>query len=224
MPNVHPIKNKGNRKVTSEKCSTASYNGIAIRGFFDVELVSGKEGSLTITVEKNVLPYMKVEVVDQILKISTEKNKSISTSQGKEIIIVVPFESISQVSLAGSGDVITKNIIISNSFSAKLTGSSDMNLSIEANDFDVNLSASGDIVLTGKTENFNSNLSGSGDIDAGDLKSKNAKITVSGSGNNKVFCSESIHARVSGSGDIKYTGDPKKQDTKANSLGCISRV
>jgi hypothetical protein len=80
------------------------------------------------------------------------------------------------------------------------------------------------MVLTGKTENFNSNLNGSGDIDAGDLKAKNAKITVSGSGDSKVFCSESLHARVSGSGDIEYIGDPKKKDTKVNGSGAISKA
>jgi hypothetical protein len=215
---------KGNGKVISEKRTTASYDEIAITGFFDVELVSGKEGNITIKGEENLLPYIKVEVVDQVLKISTEKNKYISTSKGSQIVIVVPFESIDQVSLTGSGDVLTKNSIKTKSFSAKLTGSGDMKLDVEANDFDVNLSGSGDIVLAGKTENFNSNLNGSGDIDAGDLKAKNAKITVSGSGDSKVFCSESLHARVSGSGDIEYIGDPKKKDTKVNGSGAISRA
>ena len=214
---------KGNGKVISEKRTTASYDGIAITGFFDVELVSGKEGNITIKGEENLLPYIKVEVVDKVLKISTEKNKYISTSKGSEIVIVVPFESIDQVSLTGSGDVVTKNSIKSKSFSAKLIGSGDMNLNVESNDFDVNLSGSGDMVLTGKTENFNSNLNGSGDIDAGDLKAKNVKATVSGSGDNTVFCSESLHARVSGSGDIEYRGDPKKKDTKVNGSGNISK-
>lgn len=215
---------KGNSKVISEKRTTASYDGIAITGFFDVELVSGKEGNITIKGEENLLPYIKVEVVDKVLKISTEKNKYINTSKGSEIVIVVPFESIDQVSLTGSGDVVTKNSIKSKSFSAKLIGSGDMNLDVESNDFDVNLSGSGDMVLTGKTENFNSNLNGSGDIDAGDLKAKNAKITVSGSGDSKVFYSESLHARVSGSGDIEYIGDPKKKDTKVNGSGAISKA
>lgn len=214
---------KGNGKVISKKRTTASYDGIAITGFFDVELVSGKEGNITIKGEENLLPYIKVEVVDKVLKISTEKNKYISTSKGSEIVIVVPFESIDQVSLTGSGDVVTKNSIKSKSFSAKLIGSGDMNLDVESNDFDVNLSGSGDMVLTGKTENFNSNLNGSGDIDAGDLKAKNVKATVSGSGDNTVFCSESLHARVSGSGDIEYKGDPKKKDTKVNGSGNISK-
>jgi hypothetical protein len=214
---------KGNGNVTSEKRMTNSYDEIAITGFFDVELVAGKEGNITIKGEENLLPLIKIEVVNQVLKISTEKNKYISTSKGKQIIIIVPFESISQVTLTGSGDVVAKNSIKAKSFLAKLTGSGDMKLDVEANDFDVNLSGSGDIVLTGNTENFNSNLNGSGDIDAGNLKAKNAKITVSGSGDSKVFCSESLHARVSGSGDIEYIGNPKKKDTKVNGSGAISK-
>ena len=215
---------KGNGKVITEKRTTASYDGIAITGFFDVELVSGKEGNITIKGEENLLPYIKVEVVDQVLKISTEKNTYISTSKRSQIIIIVPFESINQVSLTGSGDVITKNNIKTKSFSAKLIGSGDMNLDVETNDFDVNLSGSGDLILTGKTENFNSDLNGSGDIDAGELKAKNVKVSVSGSGNSKIFCSESLYARVSGSGDIEYIGDPKKKDTKVNGSGAISRA
>ena len=55
------------------------------------------------------------------------------------------------------------------------------------------------------------------------LKLKNAKITVSGLGNSKVFCSESLHARVSGSGAVEYKGDPKKKDIKMNGSGTISK-
>ena len=39
---------KGNGNVISEKRSTTNYDKIAITGFFDVELVSGKEGNITI--------------------------------------------------------------------------------------------------------------------------------------------------------------------------------
>ena len=56
------------------------------------------------------------------------------------------------------------------------------------------------------------------------MKSKNATVTVGGSGDNSVYCTESIYARVTGSGDIKYSGDPKKKDTKVNGSGDITKV
>ena len=215
---------KGNGNVISEKIVTSSYDKIAVTGFFDVELVAGKEGNITIKGEENLIPHIKIEVVNQELKITTDKNKYISTSNGKNIIITVPFESINQVSLTGSGDISTKNTIASNSFSAKLTGSGDLKLNVECKDLDVNLNGSGDIVLIGFTDNITSNLNGSGDIKASSMKSKNATVTISGSGDNSVFCSESIYARVSGSGDIKYSGNPEKKDTKVNGSGDITKL
>lgn len=192
--------------------------------FFDVELVSGNEGNITIKGEENLLSYIKIEVVDQVLKIAIEKNKYISTSKGKKIEIIIPFENISHVSLTGSGNVISKSTIKSESFSAQLIGSGDLNLNVEATDFSINLSGSGDVVLKGQAENFNTDLNGSGDIDGGDFKAKNAKISISGSGDTTVFCSENLYSRVSGSGDIEYKDDPMKKDTKVNASSTISKT
>ena len=214
---------KGNGNVISEKRTTAEYERISVTGFFDVELVYGKEGNITVKGEENLLPHIKIAVVNQELTITTDKNKYISTSNGQNITITVPFESINQVSLTGSGDISTKNTIKSDSFAAKLTGSGDLKLNVEAKDIEVNLNGSGDIVLIGKTDSITSTLNGSGDIKATEMKSKNARVTVSGSGDCSVFCSESMYARVSGSGEIKYSGNPEKKDTKVNGSGEITK-
>ena len=41
------------------------------------------------------------------------------------------------------------------------------------------------------------------------LQSNNATITINGSGDAKIWASESLTAKVIGSGDITYYGDPK---------------
>lgn len=213
---------KGNGKIITEKRTTASYDEINVSGFFDVVLVSGKEGAISIQAEENILRYIKVEVEGNVLKIYTEKNVNISTN--KNIILTVPFEQISFVSLSGSGDIISKNTIVSPTFKAKLSGSGDLTLDVKSSDFEVNLSGSGDVVLTGNSDNFVSKTSGSGDVDATNLSAKNANLTISGSGDMKVNCTESLFARVSGSGDIEYKGDPKSKDTKVSGSGEISKI
>jgi hypothetical protein len=213
---------KGNGKVVTEKRTTAGYDEINVSGFFDVVLVSGTEGVISIQGEENLLPYIKVEVDGNVLKIYTEKNVNIDTK--KDIVLTVPFEQISFVSLSGSGDVMSKNTIVSPNFKAKLSGSGDLTLDVKTSDFESNLSGSGDVVLTGSSDNFVSKTSGSGDVDAINLITKNANLTISGSGDMKVNCSESLIARVSGSGDIQYKGDPEKKDTKVSGSGNISKV
>ncbi|MBC5841997.1 DUF2807 domain-containing protein [Flavobacterium sp. F-380] len=214
---------KGNGKIVTEKRTTVPYDEIKIGGSFDVELVAGKEGAITIKGEENLLPLIIVEVEGNILKIYPKKNTNMISGSGKAIIVTVPFESISDVSLGGSGSIISKNTIKANHFSTKLSGSGDIVLTIDANDVIASLSGSGDITLKGKATNYESKLSGSGDISAHELLTTNANASMSGSGNITVNCSNNLIARVSGSGDIDYIGDPKTKDTKVSGSGRISK-
>ncbi|MDQ6472989.1 head GIN domain-containing protein [Flavobacterium sp. LHD-80] len=214
----------GNGNVVTETRTTSEYDAIKISGFFDVDLVAGKEGKITIKGEQNIVSAIIVEVQDNALKIYTKKGTNLRPSTGKKVEITVPFEKISELSLSGSGDIVTKSPIKNDKFSAKLSGSGDIDLDVAANTFDFSLSGSGDIKLKGNSDNLTIKLSGSGDIEAANLKSKNANISVSGSGDVKVNCNESITARVSGSGDIKYTGNPEKRDVKVSGSGSISKA
>ena len=206
---------KGNGNVITETRTTTSYESIKVSGFFDVDLVSGKEGSITIKGEENILDYIDVEVVDNVLKIGTEKGYNFKLSPGKSVHITIPFESINGLVLSGSGDIVSKDVIKTDAFDAKLSGSGDLKLAVDAQKFNMSLSGSGD--------DFSSSISGSGDINASDLKSKTVSVSISGSGDTKVSCSESLYARVSGSGDIVYYGNPTKKDTKVNGSGEISK-
>ncbi len=214
---------KGNGNITSEKRKTATYDKVAVSGFFDVELVSGSEGNLTIKGESNLIKYIITEVKDDVLKIKVKKGYNLRTSFNKIILITVPFKNISGVSLSGSGDVITKDVINADHFSTALSGSGDVNLEISANSTKARVSGSGDVRISGKSGSFECAVSGSGDIHAFNLKTKHADAKVSGSGNIRVNCTESIKGRVSGSGDIEFKGNPDKEDTKVAGSGDIER-
>jgi len=218
-------KNKinGNGKVVTETRNTGDYDAIKVGGNFDVNLVAGKEGKITIKGEENLLSAIKVEVEDNALKIYVDKTINIRPSSGHKIEITVPFEKISAVSLSGSGDLKTKDQIKSETFAAKLAGSGNVNLNIDSNDFDLNLSGSGGVTLKGSADKFTSKLAGSGNVNASDLKSKIVEANVSGSGNSIVNCEGSLTARVAGSGNIKYFGNPEKRDVKVSGSGNIKK-
>ncbi|WP_119791103.1 head GIN domain-containing protein [Flavobacterium anhuiense] len=217
------IKLQGNGKVVSETRSTGDYDGVKIAGFFDVDLVSGKEGKITIKGEENLLSAIKVEVEDKSLKIYVEKGTQIRTSSGNKIQVTVPFEKISELSLAGSGDIQSKDVIKNDNLALKLAGSGNLTLPVDTNNLELHVSGSGNIHLKGTADKLTTKLSGSGDIDASSLKSKIVEANVSGSGNSKVTCDESITARVAGSGNIKYIGNPEKRDVKVSGSGTITK-
>lgn len=221
IANAQSSKIKGNGKVVTETKTTGDYDAIKVGGSFDVNLVAGKEGKIILKGEENLLSAIKVEVEDNTLKIYVDKMVNIRPTS--KIEITVPFEKISAVSLAGSGNLKTKDQIKSETFAAKLAGSGNVNLNVDSNNFELNLSGSGDVTLKGSADKFTSKLAGSGNVNASDLKSKNVEANVAGSGNSIVNCEGNLTARVSGSGNIKYFGNPDKRDVKVSGSGNIKK-
>jgi Putative auto-transporter adhesin, head GIN domain len=215
---------QGNGNVITKTITTSDYDKVLVSGFYDVDLVSGSEGKITISGEENLLEYVKIEVEDNALKISTEKRMYLRTTKGKSIRITVPFESLNEVNLSGSGDINSKNTIVTSQFSTSLSGSGDINLMVEAKEIMAKVTGSGDMVLKGKSDDLKCSVTGSGDLNAFGLESENVNAAVTGSGNSKVYCTELLEARVTGSGDIDYKGNPKKKDTKTAGSGSITKA
>src|ERR1700756_1723608 len=138
---------KGNGNIVTQTRNTGDYDAIKVGGSFDVNLVAGKEGKITLKGEENLLSAIKVEVEDNALKIYVEKGTNIRPTSGHKIEITVPFEKISAVSLSGSGDIQTKDKIKSETFTAKLAGSGNFKLDVDSNAFELSLSGSGDATL-----------------------------------------------------------------------------
>ncbi|MBO0340062.1 MAG: head GIN domain-containing protein [Bacteroidota bacterium] len=215
---------KGNGDVVTIERSVGDYDEIAMAGWFDVELVSGTEGEITLTGESNLLEYIITEVKNGKLVIKKEKGVNLKSSNWKNgIHVTVPVESVHSVSLSGSGDLVGKTTIKADHFSTAMSGSGDVTLMVDADELDATLSGSGDINLSGRATDFTVTVSGSGDIKAYDLEADFVKATVSGSADIKVTANQSLEARVSGSGDIHYRGNPKKINSKTSGSGDITK-
>ncbi len=210
---------KGNGNVVTKTRNVSEYDQIAVAGSFDVKLLAGKEGKLTIKGEENLLEYLITEVKDGKLKIKWEKGVNINTT--KELLVTVPFEDIEAVSLAGSGDVFSEDTIKTDNLKVALAGSGDMKLNIKASSISSALSGSGDIKLMGSSENLKCVIAGSGDIDGYELTSNNVEVSIAGSGDINVNAKENLKARISGSGDVYYKGNPR-QDVKVSGSGSVS--
>lgn len=214
---------KGNGKTVTIERSVGDYDAVAVAGWFDVTLVDGNEGELTIKGEENLLEYIKTEVKEGKLVIKVQKGVNLKPSNWNSgIYVTVPVEAIDMVSLSGSGDVVGETKIKSDNFKTKVSGSGDLSLEIEASSVEASLSGSGDMNLSGKTNDLDVRVAGSGDIKAYDLDAEFVNAQVSGSADIKVTANQMLKARVAGSGDISYKGNPKKIDTKTSGSGDIN--
>ncbi len=216
---------KGNGNVVTIERNVGDYDAISVAGWYDVDLVEGKEGKLTLEGESNLLTHIKTEVKNGRLVIKIENGCNLKPASPRNTIkITVPVEDISSISLSGSGDIVGKTTIKADDFKTSMSGSGDITLAIEADAINTSMSGSGDIKLSGRTNSFEARVSGSGDIKAYTLEADHVEATVSGSADIKITANKSLKARVSGSGDISYRGNPDKVDTKSSGSGDISKA
>ena len=209
----------GNGNVTTKTVNTSDYDAIEGVGSMDVHLQKGTEGNITVTTDDNLHEYIIVEVKDNRLVVKIKKNTYLKTNKG--IHVTVPFQDISKVALVGSGDIDSKDTVKADNLKVYVTGSGDVVLDVEANTLRAKVAGSGDMKLSGTTRDLEVSVAGSGDFHGFALSAQNTEASVAGSGDVKVIANNSIKARVSGSGDIVYKGNPEHSDTKTSGSGDI---
>lgn len=209
----------GNGNLIEKTRNVGSFEGIGVSGSFDVFLVEGNEGKLELSVEENLESYLVTEVSSGTLKIKWKKGTKIRAT--KPTKITVHFKKLNRVALAGSGDIVSKSKLTSNELEVALAGSGDIGLDLDVQKLKAAISGSGDIKLTGSAGEFTGAIAGSGDIEADELKAVNAELVISGSGTIQAYVENKIIARISGSGDIKYKGNPDKEDIKVSGSGTV---
>ncbi len=212
---------KGNGDVETINRSLGDYDKIAVGGDFRVELVKGAEGTITIKADENLLEFIETEVKNGNLAIKVKKGYQIRSK--KNIEITIPFEEIEGVSLAGSGTIRTNDEIKSNDLKLSLAGSGNMDLTISSKDLDTNIAGSGNIKLTGNTNEFKCSIAGSGNLNGYNLKATITTVSIAGSGNIKVDALTEIHAKIAGSGNVIYTGNPEIVKSKSAGSGSVKK-
>ncbi|MGN7738633.1 GIN domain-containing protein [Pseudomonas sp. 22526] len=106
--------------------------------------------------------------------------------------------------------------------SIRIKGSGDVTLyDLQQTVLDLGVQGSGDITAFGRVDLLDAEVAGSGDVDASELVATSAKLSVVGSGDIDAYVSNSVKARVAGSGDIVIRGNPPIRDHSVAGSGDI---
>ena len=213
----------GNKEVTIQSRSVANYDQISVTGMMEVQLIAGNEGKIDIEAESNLMEFIETKVNNGHLRISIQKGINIEPSKNYPIKIVVPFETLGALTLTGSGHIRNSDVIKARDFKIIVTGSGNMNLNLITENLESTVTGSGDLKLKGTSREFTCKVTGSGDVFAYDLIADKVDASVMGSGDVEVSVENELNAKVSGSGDIKYRGNPDKQNFKTSGSGSISK-
>jgi hypothetical protein len=211
---------RGNGDLVTETRDEKDFVGLDISVPGKVVVQQGAAFEVEVQVEENLLPYLKTEVKSGDLHVYFSRD----VRDVDDLLVTVTMPELSSVRLSGSvifessgsfaGDVLDLNL--SGSCIAEMGNASYSKISLE-------LSGSGHIELRGEATVLDASLSGSGHLDALSCPVETADIRLSGSGSAKVDVSDTLFAKISGSGEILYAGDPVV-DTEISGSGRVKKI
>jgi len=211
--------------VSSPVAVTGTFDRIASRGDFDVQVREGAPASVEILAEPGWAERIEVEVSGGELRLS--RKKAFDSARGVLVKVVVPgFRGLSvggsgkgsaesgpapravNLAVSGSGDLAWKGTAAA--LDLAVSGSGELKAACEAGPVNAAISGSGEMKLSGKGESLKAAVSGSGELDAKEFAVRDANVSIAGSGDVHVrLAGGTLNAQIAGSGDVTWSGEGK---------------
>jgi hypothetical protein len=189
----------GTGNMASEKRDVSDFRGVNVGGVFQVEATAGKDFSVEVEADDNLLSLIKTEVRGGTLRIETEER--LSSKNPIRVRITAP--DIENLDVSGASKVSLHNI-------------SNENLIIDA-------SGASKIIVAGESANLVIDASGASKIGAENLKSENVAVDASGASNVEVFAANELKTDASGASNIVYQGNPTNLIKKTSGASSVQQ-
>lgn len=219
-----PVKPAHIRFSDTEDRKVSDFKGISVSGSYDYYIKQGSANAVRVEAPAKLLPYIITEVKNGVLNVYTKNHTNWSNLFNNEkIAVYITAKDVNSIQFSGSGDVYFKEGINSTDMRITMSGSGDLTGTITAASVECSLRGSGDLKISGRAENAKVKLVGSGDLSARELQTINTYVEVVGSGDASVNATGSLNAKLSGSGDIHYSGNPKSISKSKSGSGDINK-
>jgi len=175
-----------------------TFSGIDLAGSNNVTVVAGAQQSVVVHADSNLLSHVTTQVKAGELIIG---DFGIFAAKNP-MYVEVSVPSLAVLDLSGNG-----TIAVTGNKASRLT---------------VDLSGSGDIYVSGSVTRLYVSIDGSGNAQLSGLIARNVEAVVSGSGAIFVMATQSLDAKVPGSGAVLYSGNPAHVTTSITGSGAVT--
>lgn len=161
------------------------------------------------------------DIIAETKIVSRELSLNVSGSGNLKVEAEVSGDLEADVS--GSGDLFVKGRCAS--FNSDVSGSGKVNAGVTvANRADFGVSGSGKVEASGSASEVKVSISGSGKVLAADMQTNTCNVRISGSGDVEISVKNEIDANITGSGSVRYRGEPSKVNSHATGSGSVRKM
>lgn len=188
---------RGSGRVATETRNVTDFKGVEVSGIFEVEITAQKDFAVEVEADDNLIPLIRTEVRDGVLRIETAER--LSTENGLKVRISAP--DINDIDASGVSKIDLANL--------------------NNREISVHTSGASKIRLSGETAKVSIKVSGASSINAENLKAEAATVNASGASHVSVFATGVLRSDASGASKIVYSGSPGKIEKSSSGAGSI---
>jgi hypothetical protein len=231
----------GSGRLRTETRKVRAIHAVTLLAPVSVHVVQGEKESLTISAEDNILPLITTESQRGVLVVDFRRGGADTIQPTKPIKLNLVVRELSEIDIPGASEVESPGLR-AKTFSMSIGGSGSAKLKLGAEQTRIDIPGAGAVTvklnsaetrlsipgagtcrLTGMTDRLWVEISGAGKCAAAGLASREAHVSVSGSGTAEVFAHKTLDASISGTGKILYAGDAKVT-SHITGMGTIGRL
>lgn len=192
---------EGDGIAARDQRQVAAHGVLDVSGSMQVEVRvrPGQAPSLLVEADGNLLPYIRTEARGNTLRIANERQLRSKTP----VRIVYTTQRLTEVRATGSGQVRVRDL--------------------DGAPLEVRKSGSGMVALAGKVDSLHARVSGSGVLEAAELKSASADLSLAGSGRMHIgeIRGDYLRASVAGSGVLQAGGAVRSLNARVAGSGSV---
>ncbi|MEJ7693699.1 head GIN domain-containing protein [Daejeonella sp.] len=210
----------GSGNQISETREVGSFTRVETSGSIKVILKQGPANSLKITADDNILKEIETYVRGNRLIIDLEG----SFCDAGPITVYVTSKDYEGIDASGAVEILGDGKLNVNDFELELSGSSKVDLDINAANVKTSSSGASEIFLKGQAGSHELDLSGSSSVDALDFVVGRYRIESSGSSDSRINVLNELDISSSGSSDVQYRGNPTKIKNDESGASSLKKV
>lgn len=184
---AHEIDDDDKNEVT-RTFDLTGFSGIDISGVYDIEVIAGKDYSITVSGDRDEMDNVEIKVESGMLYMGSKKKWKKKNRHGIDAKITLPELDELEVSGVASADI----------------------EGVDADDFELDVSGVAEVNIEGECRSLDAHVSGVGELDAEDLICEDVEVKLSGVGEVSIHATEFADVTASGMGEVNVYGKPDR--------------
>jgi hypothetical protein len=211
---------KGSGKSATETRDASVFSKLDISGPFTVSIKQDSATSIKVTGDDNLMGDIKTNISGDMLEIKTDDG----ICPSGQINVVISTKNLSLIKAAGTVKLASDGKITAKDIEFDLSGSSKINMILNADNVTTTGSGVTDITLTGQAVSHKIILSGTAQVDALNFVVGQYRVESSGATDLKINVLDDLSINSSGASNIEYRGNPKNVSNNKSGVGSLKKI